>query len=102
AARVAALFALGLAGGAVFPQAPAPAQDVPLPPPVEGGGTIRGTVTGPGGPLGGVRVQILGQSFGDLVLTRPDGVFELNVPKTGTYSYRVDDPGYRPTRGTTH
>jgi ligand-binding sensor domain-containing protein/AAA+ ATPase superfamily predicted ATPase len=75
-------------------------QQVPLPPPVEGGVTVKGTVVGPSGPLPSVRVQVTGSGHFDTVLTRIDGTFEMNVPKPGAYSYAVDDAGYKPAKGT--
>ena len=65
--------------------------------PVEEGGTVKGTVLGPGDrPVSGVRVVVKGNGVTLTSLTAEDGTFTVPVPKVGSYSIRVDARGYRP------
>lgn len=93
--QTAAVLGLCLAVLAPLAQARVAIQD---PPPIEEGGTIRGTVVSGDRPLSGVRVQVAGNGLSETVLSSDDGLFEVKVPKVGTYTIRVDAPGFRAAR----
>ncbi len=63
------------------------------------GGIVRGTVLGAGDrPLSFARLQISGNGVSETILTREDGTFEAALPRVGTYTLRLDAPGYRPSK----
>ena len=56
-------------------------------------GSIEGVVTGPAGPVGGARVQLIGPVSEDLI-TDDWGVFKVAVAPPGTYTANVDHEQY--------
>jgi ligand-binding sensor domain-containing protein/AAA+ ATPase superfamily predicted ATPase len=75
-------------------------QIVPPPQP-DLGGTIRGTVLGPGDrPIVGARVTVRGNGIAETVLTAQEGAFEVQVPRLGAYSITAEAPGFRPGRAS--